>query len=123
MIDSVILYVKRGIQFYSQNVALVLFFIITNGFVLFMAASIPYLNWFLDVLPVLLALLDWVVILFVFRLSGLTIFRLFCLITGVTLFITLIGVERAATKFGIVMFGLIGTLIVQKIYEFKQTQK
>lgn len=106
---------KKVYLFYEENLAFLLMLLFVDSFVVGIAAAVPYLNWFLDTLPLILLAFDWIVILVWFRPKSKTVFYALALLLALMLLMQLISFERFMRQVGVLAFGLVLTIVIKQI--------
>lgn len=114
---------KKMYQFYEVNLAFLLLMFGFNALIVGIAAAVPYLNWFLDVLPLVLLAVDWLIYLIRFRPGGRVIFIIFLSVLFVMFIMKLVAYEHLQKILGIALFGLIVTLTAKGLFSLKNEQE
>ena len=110
-------------EFYERNLAFLLLLFFFDATVIGIAASVPYLNWFLDILPLILIAFDWVIVVLRFRPNNRIIFMIFLGTLIMMFLMELISYQRFERLFGIVVFGLVLTMTTKSLLSLKNEEE
>jgi len=110
-------------MFYETNLAFLLLMVLFNAMIIGIAAAVPYLNWFLDVLPLVLLAVDWLIYLIRFRPGDKVIFIIFLSVLFVMFIMKLVAYEHFQKILGIAVFGLVVTLTAKSLFSLKNEQE
>lgn len=97
-----------------------LLLILIADLVIYSIRYVPYANWFAGLIPFALAFSNWVIFIYLFRLNPIFIFKLSLVFLLLTFISTALGINQISMFTGIVVFGMISTVVIQKILEVRK---
>ena len=115
-------YLAIAITFYKEQFYLFTLIGLLDVLILGVIRYTPYLNWFNDQSLFIVFLVDWILLLFIYKLRISTIFRIFLIFLTALFFVTIVGVERIKVNLGLILFIIFSTIVWLKIQEVKKEQ-
>lgn len=115
-------YLAVTIRFYKEHFYLFTLIGLLDVLIIGGIRYTPYLNWFNDQSLFIVFLVDWILLLAIFKLRISTIFNIFLFFLIALFLTTLVGIERIKVSFGLILFIIFSTIVWLKIQEVKKEQ-
>lgn len=108
-----------SIIFYRDNFYLFTSLIAVNILIFVLTRYIPYVNWFLDVVPIFLTIINLLVLFAIFRPTSKSLFYFFIFTLAVISIFRIIDLQKASSMLGIVALVLVMIMVVREIKKFR----